>query len=183
MNVEGLILQVAVLAAFIPLIMSSGGNSGSQATTLVIRSLALREVRLTDWVRVLRRELLVGLSLGLVLGAIAVGRVVLLFDGDGAGLRAAWKSAGVFLGEGLEVRVVALPGGRELTIRLYAKPRFTPVTSPPLMASWKKPNCACSKKCATSSRSTGWGASMWTSGPRRSRPGTFAAARRFASGR
>jgi len=75
---EGHILQVAVLAAFIPLIMSSGGNSGSQATTLVIRSLALREVRLADWIRVLRRELLVGLSLGLVLGTIAVARVVLL---------------------------------------------------------------------------------------------------------
>jgi magnesium transporter len=75
---EGHILQVAVLAAFIPLIMSSGGNSGSQATTLVIRSLALRELRLADWIRVLRRELLVGLTLGLVLGTIAVARVVFL---------------------------------------------------------------------------------------------------------
>ena len=73
---EGHIAQVAILATFIPLIMSSGGNSGSQATTLVIRSLALREVLLGDWLRVLRRELLVGLVLGLALGGIGLVRVM-----------------------------------------------------------------------------------------------------------
>jgi magnesium transporter len=60
-----------------PLIMSSGGNSGSQATTLIIRSLALREIRLRDWWRVLARELMAGLALGLCLGSIGFVRVII----------------------------------------------------------------------------------------------------------
>jgi magnesium transporter len=66
-----------VLALFIPLIISSGGNSGSQASTLIIRSLALREVRLRDWWRVLLREMGAGLVLGGLLGLIGLLRVVL----------------------------------------------------------------------------------------------------------
>jgi magnesium transporter len=66
-----------VLALFIPLIISSGGNSGSQAAMLIIRSLAVREIRLRDWFRVLKRELISGLLLGLCLGAIGLLRVVL----------------------------------------------------------------------------------------------------------
>ena len=62
--------KAVVLALFIPLIMSSGGNSGGQATSLVIRALALREVRLGDWWRVLLRELPSGLALGAILGVI-----------------------------------------------------------------------------------------------------------------
>ena len=58
------IARAVVLALFVPLIISSGGNSGSQATTLIIRSLALGEVRLRDWWRVMRREIAVGLALG-----------------------------------------------------------------------------------------------------------------------
>ncbi|EKU29736.1 magnesium transport protein [Alcaligenes sp. HPC1271] len=61
--------KAVVLAMFIPLIMSSGGNSGSQATSLLIRGLALGEVRVRDWWRVLLRELPVGLVLGTMLGA------------------------------------------------------------------------------------------------------------------
>src|SRR3984893_8627197 len=57
--------KAAILAMFLPLIISSGGNSGSQATTLVIRAMALGELRLRDWFRVVRKELLSGLSLGL----------------------------------------------------------------------------------------------------------------------
>lgn len=68
--------RAVVLALFIPLIISSGGNSGSQATSLVIRAIALKEVRLQDWWRVLRRELVVGLSLGAILGAIGLLRIV-----------------------------------------------------------------------------------------------------------
>lgn len=68
--------RAVVLALFIPLIISSGGNSGSQATSLIIRSLALREIRQTDWWKVLRRELLVGSLLGLCLGLIGVARIV-----------------------------------------------------------------------------------------------------------
>ena len=66
-----------VLALFVPLIISSGGNSGSQASTLVIRAMALGEVRLRDWWRVMRREIAAGLVLGAVLGAIGFLRIVL----------------------------------------------------------------------------------------------------------
>jgi len=71
------IARAVVLALFIPLIISSGGNSGSQATTLVIRAMALGEVRLRDWWRVVRREFLAGLGLGLVLAIIGFIRIVL----------------------------------------------------------------------------------------------------------
>jgi magnesium transporter len=71
------IARAVVLALFIPLIISSGGNSGSQATTLVIRSMALGEIRLRDWWRVIRRELGAGLALGTVLGAIGMARILL----------------------------------------------------------------------------------------------------------
>jgi magnesium transporter len=71
------IARAVVLALFVPLIISSGGNSGSQATTLVIRAMALGEVRLRDWWRVARREVGTGLALGLALGAIGFLRIVL----------------------------------------------------------------------------------------------------------
>ena len=68
--------RAVVLALFVPLIISSGGNSGSQASTLIIRALALGEVRLADWPRVLKRELVSGASLGIVLGLIGFLRVL-----------------------------------------------------------------------------------------------------------
>src|SRR5690606_9593345 len=67
--------RAAVLAIFMPLIISSGGNSGSQASTLVIRAMAVGEVRLRDWWRVARRELGAGLALGAVLGALGLATV------------------------------------------------------------------------------------------------------------
>ena len=69
------IARAVVLALFVPLIISSGGNSGSQASTLVIRALALGEIGLRDWWRVARRELLSGLSLGGILAAIGFVRI------------------------------------------------------------------------------------------------------------
>jgi magnesium transporter len=69
--------RAVVLALFIPLIISSGGNSGSQATTLVIRAMALGEIRLRDWWRVIRRELAAGLALGAILGVIGISRIFL----------------------------------------------------------------------------------------------------------
>jgi magnesium transporter len=66
-----------VLALFVPLIISSGGNSGSQATTLVIRAMALGEVRIRDWWRVIRRELATGLGLGSILASIGLVRILL----------------------------------------------------------------------------------------------------------
>ena len=69
--------RAVVLALFIPLIISSGGNSGSQATTLVIRAMALGEVRLRDWWRVIQRELAAGVTLGAILGVIGISRILL----------------------------------------------------------------------------------------------------------
>jgi magnesium transporter len=72
---ENEIARAVVLALFVPLIISSGGNSGSQAATLIIRALALGEVRLSDWWRVMRREVAVGILLGTILGAIGFVRI------------------------------------------------------------------------------------------------------------
>lgn len=77
---EGEIAQAVVVALFVPLIISSGGNSGSQATTLIIRALALRELKLGDWWRVLFRELVNGLTLGVILGLVGFLRVSLWYE-------------------------------------------------------------------------------------------------------
>jgi magnesium transporter len=74
---EDEIAKAVVLALFVPLIISSGGNAGSQAATLVIRALALGEFRLRDWWRVMRRELAAGLMLGAILGSIGFLRIVI----------------------------------------------------------------------------------------------------------
>jgi magnesium transporter len=73
---QGEIARAVVLALFIPLIISSGGNSGSQATSLIIRALALQELKLRDWWRVAVRELPTGLALGAVLGIIGIARIL-----------------------------------------------------------------------------------------------------------
>lgn len=78
------IARAAVLAVFIPLIISSGGNSGSQATTLIIRALALSELRLRDWWRVFRRELAAGLVLGSILGALGFIRIMIWHEAFGS---------------------------------------------------------------------------------------------------
>jgi magnesium transporter len=82
--------RLSVLAVFIPMIVSSGGNSGSQASTLVIRALALGEIHLRDWGRVLLRELAVGLALGLLLGGIGLLRIVLVPPASGVHVEA-WR--------------------------------------------------------------------------------------------
>jgi magnesium transporter len=72
---EDEIAKAVVLALFVPLIISSGGNSGSQASTLIIRAMALGEVTLKDWWRIMKREIFSGLFLGSVLGIIGFARV------------------------------------------------------------------------------------------------------------
>ena len=72
---EDEIASAVVLALFVPLIISSGGNSGSQAASLMIRALAVGEVTIRDWWRVMRREVWSGLALGGILGAIGFARV------------------------------------------------------------------------------------------------------------
>jgi len=69
--------KVIILTNFIPLIISTGGNSGTQASTLIIQAMALGEVKLTDWWRVMRREILSGLMLGVMLGCIGFLRITL----------------------------------------------------------------------------------------------------------
>ncbi len=71
------IARAVVLALFVPLIISSGGNSGSQAATLIIRAMAVGEIRLRDWWRVMRREIFSGLTLGAILGSIGFFRIAI----------------------------------------------------------------------------------------------------------
>ncbi len=73
---ESEIQRAVVLAVFIPLIISSGGNSGSQASTLIIRALAVGEIRISDWFKIMRRELITGLALGSILGVVGFLRIV-----------------------------------------------------------------------------------------------------------
>jgi magnesium transporter len=83
---EALLDELVLLALFVPLIISSGGNSGSQAATLVVRAMALEEVRLRDWWRVIRREFTAGLTLGTILGVIGLVTALVwlaIFDRSG----------------------------------------------------------------------------------------------------
>jgi len=72
---ENEIAKAVILSIFVPLVISSGGNSGSQASTLIIRAMAVGEVHLRDWWQVMRREILSGLSLGAILGVIGFIRI------------------------------------------------------------------------------------------------------------
>jgi magnesium transporter len=72
---EDEIAKAVVLALFVPLIISSGGNSGSQAASLIIRAMALGEVGIQDWWKIMRREIISGLALGLILGIIGFTRI------------------------------------------------------------------------------------------------------------
>ncbi|HEX8351148.1 MAG TPA: magnesium transporter [Hymenobacter sp.] len=73
---EGEIEKAVVLALFVPLIISSGGNAGSQATSLIIRAMSLGELTIGEWWKVMRREILSGLSLGGILGAVGFLRIL-----------------------------------------------------------------------------------------------------------
>lgn len=75
---EDELLKVAALALFVPMLISSGGNSGSQAATLVVRAMALGEITLRDWWHIMRREIFTGLAMGFVLGLIGFLQVVVI---------------------------------------------------------------------------------------------------------
>ena len=72
--------KALVLAIFIPMIISSGGNSGSQAATLIIRAMALGQVQLKDWLKVIYRESITGVIIGIILGLIAFSRILVVND-------------------------------------------------------------------------------------------------------
>ena len=74
---EGEISKAVVLALFIPLIISSGGNSGSQASSIIIRAMALGEIKFRDWLYVMRKEIFSGLVLGSILGLVGFMRIFL----------------------------------------------------------------------------------------------------------
>lgn len=99
--------QAVALVLFVPLIISSGGNSGSQAATLVVRAMALEEVEARDWWRVLRREVLFGLILGGLLATLGFARI-LIGERLGEGLGVSWAPLGV--GVGLSLVAVVLWG-------------------------------------------------------------------------
>jgi magnesium transporter len=98
---EDQLARAVVLTLFIPLIMSSGGNSGSQATSLLIRALALRELRLADWWKVALRELPTGMLLGAILGVLAIVRITI------------WQQSGLY-DYGAHWQLVALTIGAAL---------------------------------------------------------------------
>ena len=81
-NVE--IEKAVVLTLFLPLIISSGGNSGSQAASLIIRAMALKELQLSDWWYVMKKEIFSGLLLGAILGAIGFIRIMI------------WQKTGIY---------------------------------------------------------------------------------------
>ncbi len=89
--------KAVVLSIFIPLIISSGGNSGSQAATLVIRAMALGEITLKDWWLIMRREVMSGFSLGCILGAIGFFQVAALANFTGS-IGAHWILVGLTVG-------------------------------------------------------------------------------------
>ena len=74
---ESMIDRAVILAILLPMIISNGGNSGSQTATLIVRAMALGEVTLADWWRIVSREVLIGLMLGLMLGALGFFRIVI----------------------------------------------------------------------------------------------------------
>jgi magnesium transporter len=92
------IAKAVVLALFVPLIISSGGNSGSQASTLIIQAMAVGEIHLDDWWRVMRREIFSGLLLGAVLGVIGFFRIFIWHSIFPDVYGAHWMAIGITVG-------------------------------------------------------------------------------------
>jgi magnesium transporter len=133
---QGLLVQFAILAAFIPMLAGAGGNTGSQAATLVIRALSLRELSPRDIGGILWKELRVSLMLGVILGLLAYGRVILLGHGGPLPEGFTLERVGLAIGLALAIQVVtstlagaALPLG---AFRLRLDPA---VVASPILAS------------------------------------------------
>lgn len=98
---EDEIAKAVVLALFVPLIISSGGNSGSQASTLIIQAMAMGEISLSDWWRVMRREIISGILLGTVLGLIGFLRIFIWHTISPEVYGAYWMAIGITVGVAL----------------------------------------------------------------------------------
>lgn len=81
---ESIIDRAVILAILLPMIISNGGNSGSQAATLIVRALALGEVTLSDWWHIVRREIIIGAILGMMLGILGFARIIVWAKVDGS---------------------------------------------------------------------------------------------------
>ena len=131
---EGLLLQFAILAAFMPMLADTGGNTGSQSATLVVRALALKEISPRDILRILGKELQISAMLAVLLGIIAYGRVIFL--GGGSSLPANYSlgtiGLAIALALGLQVVTSTLIGA--LLPMAAARAKFDPavVASPAL---------------------------------------------------
>jgi len=133
-NFEGLLLQFAILAAFMPMLADTGGNTGSQSATLVVRALALDEVGPKDILRVILKELRVSVLLAVVLALVAFGRV-LVFGGGSTmpeGYSLIWIATAISIALGLQVISATLIGA--VLPLLAAKMKWDPavVASPAL---------------------------------------------------
>ncbi|MEJ2165369.1 MAG: magnesium transporter [Desulfobacterales bacterium] len=131
---EGLLLQFAILAAFMPMLADTGGNTGSQSATLVVRALALKEISPRDIFRILAKEAQVAVMLALLLGIIAYGRVVLFGGGSTVPEAYSLSTIGIAiaLALGLQVVISTLIGA--LLPLAAARAKFDPavVASPAL---------------------------------------------------
>jgi magnesium transporter len=101
-----LLMQFAILTAFMPMVAATGGNTGSQSATLVIRALALREVSPRDILRIITKEFQVAILLALLLGLVAFGRVILTGSGASVHQGTPMTTIGIAISLALGVHVV-----------------------------------------------------------------------------
>ncbi len=131
---EGLLLQFAILAAFMPMLADTGGNTGSQSATLVVRALALREITPRDMPRIVAKETQVAILLGLLLGVVAYGRVVLFGAGSSVPVGYSLSNIGIAIAVALGLQVVTATLIGALLPLAAVRMRFDPavVASPAL---------------------------------------------------
>ncbi len=103
---EGLLIQFAILATFMPMLADTGGNTGSQSATMVVRALALKEITSKDILKILAKEAKVGLYLGLLLGIIAYGRVIVFGGADSVPMEFSLNMIGIAIAIALALQVI-----------------------------------------------------------------------------
>ena len=131
---EGLLLQFAILATFMPMLADTGGNTGSQSATLVVRALALREISPRDIVRVIWKEFKVGFPMAILLAGLAFGRVVFFAGGSSRPAGYSLPTIGLAVGAALGLQVLTSTLIGALLPLAAAKLKFDPavVASPAL---------------------------------------------------